>query len=116
MNIVKVGSRTPLEPATLVEVLEDESTTWGVYESIDKKRLVALSLPHYDQRFLFNLAAESAWKVNVEDKTVRLDKHRRVGATRHTDQIIQEAYLDGGVPTIIELLNQFREVGYRLIE
>ena len=120
MNIIKICRRTELNPQTLVEIIEDESTTWGVTEPIEAPikrytaKLVALCIQHYRERYIFDLAGKKSYSISIPGKTIAIDVHHPVGETRHVDHVSQWAYLDE-LPDFTVILRQFENCGYRLI-
>src|SRR3989338_5898738 len=103
MDIVKITHRTDFNPQTLVEVLEDTNTTWGITEPVDRRedvwraRLIASSI-HYlndsarDQKYLYDLSSNLTYKVDIHNKIIIVDHKHTPGQTRHVDHIEEWAH------------------------
>lgn len=125
-EIIKLSSVSKLEPATLVEVIEDD-VSWGVWDrdpygdGAGLVRLVAYSLhPNtlgYAHRArIFDLVEGVSYSVDKEKRVVAIDRTHPVGETRHMDKLEQIAYLREGVPDFGEVRQQFIDAGYNFID
>jgi len=121
MEIVKIGDRSEIIPKSLVEVVEDESESWGVTgpvsstEEVYKALFVVSSISHYDERMIYDLKGQKSYRVSVESKEIRLDASHPVGATRHSDHIFQYAYLSE-VVSFHDIKEQFEKAGYKFVD